>query len=73
MKVIKKEDIEKKNQKIHTKTERNILGNMDSPFLVKLKYAFQNTDKLYMVMEFMRGGILNLYFRIYKKFKPDLR
>lgn len=59
MKVIKKEDIEKRNQKINTKTERNILGKVDSPFLVKLKYAFQNNDKLYMVMEFMRGGNLN--------------
>ena len=59
MKVIKKEDIEKRNQKINTKTERNILGNVDSPFLVKLKYAFQNNNKLYMVMEFMRGGNLN--------------
>lgn len=57
MKVIKKEDIEKRNQKTSTKTERNILGKMKSPFVVQLKYAFQNNDKLYMVMEFMRGGM----------------
>ena len=58
MKIIRKEDVEKRNQKVNTMTERKILGKVNSPFLVKLKYAFQNNDKLYMVMEFMRGGIL---------------
>lgn len=56
MKIIRKEDVEKRNQKVNTMTERKILGKFNCSFLVKLKYAFQNSDKLYMVMEFMRGG-----------------
>ena len=56
MKALRKEEVEKRNQKFNTMTERNILSKMNSPFLVKLKYAFQNSEKLYMVMEFMRGG-----------------
>lgn len=54
---MKKDQIEKRNQRIHTKAEREILGNMDSPFIVQLHFAFQNEEKLYLVMDFMRGGI----------------
>ena len=61
MKVLKKEDIEKRNQKLHTIAERQILQNMDCPFVVKLHYAFQTGDKLYLVMDFMRGGMKITY------------
>ena len=57
MKVLKKEDVEKRNQKMHTIAERQILENVDCSFIVKLHFAFQTTDKLYLVMDFMRGGI----------------
>ena len=56
MKMLKKDDIGKRNQKLHTIAERNILENMDCPFIVKLHFAFQSNDKLYLVMDFMRGG-----------------
>ena len=56
MKILKKETIEKRNQKIHTKAERKILQNMNCPFIVQLNFAFQTDEKLYLVMEFMRGG-----------------
>lgn len=56
MKTLKKGDLEKRNQKIHTIAERKILENMDCPFIVKLHYAFQSSDKLFLVMDFMRGG-----------------
>jgi Serine/threonine protein kinase len=57
MKVLRKDAIEKRNQKIHTKAERQILANMNSPFIIQLHYAFQTSDKLYLVMDFMSGGI----------------
>lgn len=41
MKVLNKSIIKKKNQIEHTKTERNILGKIDHPFIVGMKYAFQ--------------------------------
>ena len=41
MKVLNKSVIKKKNQIEHTKTERNILGKIDHPFIVGMKYAFQ--------------------------------
>jgi len=56
MKVLRKDAILQRKQKLHTKTEREILENVDSPFILELHYAFQTTDKLYLVMDFMSGG-----------------
>jgi hypothetical protein len=41
MKVLIKENIRKRNQVEHTKTERSVLGKMNHPFIVTLRYAFQ--------------------------------
>lgn len=57
MKVLKKDALIKKKQKVHTKAEREILEDMDSPFILQLHYAFQTNDRLYMVTDFMNGGI----------------
>ena len=40
MKILKKEFIQKKNQITHTKAERAILEQMESPFIVTLHFAF---------------------------------
>ena len=58
MKMIRKDFIAKRNQIVHTKAEKNILQNSESPFIVKLHYAFQNSERLYLVMDFMSGGTL---------------
>lgn len=59
MKVLKKQNIEKKRQENHVKTERNILvGIDDNPYVVKLYYTFQTDKKLYFVLEYCPGGEL---------------
>ena len=59
MKVLKKQNIEKKRQENHVKTERNILvGIDDNPYIVKLYYTFQTDKKLYFVLEYCPGGEL---------------
>ena len=58
IKMLKKDYIERRNQIFHTKTERNVLARVNHPFIVKLKYAFQNPKKLYFVLEFCGGGEL---------------
>jgi len=47
-----------KNEVKHTIAERNILSKVNYPFIMKLYYAFQTTDKLYLIMEFVNGGEL---------------
>ena len=56
MKVLKKEMLEQRNQITNTKTEREIMGGVDHPFIVQLRFAFQTADKLYMLMDFINGG-----------------
>lgn len=54
MKSIYKDDVIKKDQLEHTKTEKIILEHVNHPYLVNLVYAFQTPQKLYFIMQFMR-------------------
>ena len=71
MKALKKDMIEKRNQIVHTKTERLILGDVESPFVVSLKFAFQTPEKLYMVMDFVNGGELFFHLRRSTRFNEE--
>ena len=68
MKVLKKEAISSPSQRLHTIAERRILQEIDSDFIVKLHYAFQNPDKLYFVMDFLNGGEMFTHLRKNVKF-----
>ena len=58
MKVLKKAVIREKNQVEHTKTERRVLERIKHPFIVGMKYAFQDKEKLYFVLDYCHGGEL---------------
>ena len=45
--------------------ERNILADVVHPFIVKLHYAFQTEGKLYLILDFLRGG--DLFTRLSKE------
>ncbi|PAA82589.1 hypothetical protein BOX15_Mlig023234g1 [Macrostomum lignano] len=64
MKVLKKATL-KVRDRVRTKMERNILADVDHPFIVKLHYAFQTEGKLYLILEFLRGG--DLFTRLSKE------
>lgn len=68
MKVLKKASVFAKNQVEHTKSERRILRDIDHPFVVRLRFAFQTEDKLYLVMDYYSGGSLFFHLRKCKKF-----
>ena len=44
--------------RVRTKMERNILADVEHPFVVRLHYAFQTEGKLYLILDFLRGGDL---------------
>lgn len=46
-----------------TRFERDALLRVEHPFIVKLQYAFQTAGRLYLVMEFVRGGQLLTHMR----------
>jgi RAC serine/threonine-protein kinase len=64
LKVLRKDNIIKRNQVEHTKTERSVLGYVNHPFIVGLKMAFQSKDKLYFVLDYCAGG--ELFFHLGK-------
>jgi serine/threonine protein kinase len=68
MKVLKKGDVVRKRQVERTKIERRVLGAVDHPFLMKLHYAFQTGNKLYLVLDYCPGGELFFHLSRYKRF-----
>jgi len=68
MKVLKKNAIIARKQVAHTLSERDIMQKIEHPFIVKLHYAFQTPDKLYMVMDFVNGGELFYHLKNDNKF-----
>merc|ERR1711915_103281 len=71
MKVLNKKRIIERNELPNTISERNILRQLNCPFLVTLYYSFQTPDKLYFVMDFVNGG--ELFYHLQKEgvFPPD--
>ena len=65
MKILNKDLLKSKNQVDHTKNERNLMIIINSPFIVSIKFAFQDDKNLYLVSEFMQGG--ELFFHLTKK------
>jgi serine/threonine protein kinase len=48
-------------------SERNVLSVVNHPFIVKLNYAFQTKDKLFLILEFAPGGDLGEHLLREKK------
>lgn len=71
MKVLKKKHMIKRNQVEHIKTERRVLELMDHPFIIKLKYAFQNAQKLYFVVDYCQGGELFFHIQRVERFNEE--
>ena len=68
MKVLKKDNIVKRNQVEHTKTEWSVLGYVRHPFVVGLRSAFQTAEKLYFVLDYCAGGELFCHLQKLGKF-----
>lgn len=63
MKVLSKAQIVKLRQVEHVANEKNILEELDFPFLVKTLGTFQDTNNLFIVLEFVSGGELFTFLR----------
>lgn len=58
LKKLFKEEMHKKNQIIHVRTEKDFLKSASHPFIVDLTSSFQDSKHLYLEMDFMIGGDL---------------
>lgn len=68
MKVLRKASLRVRDR-YRSKMERNILVDVEHPFIVKLHYAFQTAGKLYLILDFLRGG--DLFSRLSKEVIRD--
>jgi serine/threonine protein kinase len=71
MKVLRKERIMGQNLSKYAIAERNVLSLSNHPFIVKLNYAFQNSTKLFLILEYCPGGDLSKHLSIEKRFKEE--
>ncbi|XP_068093563.1 serine/threonine-protein kinase Sgk3 [Hyperolius riggenbachi] len=66
VKILQKKVILNKKEQKHIMAERNVLlKNVKHPFLVRLHYSFQTSDKLYFVLDFINGG--ELFFHLQRE------
>ena len=65
MKILLKKQVILRHQEAHTKTERDLMVRINCPFIVNIKFAFQDSVKLYIITEFMQGG--EMFFHLHKE------
>jgi serine/threonine protein kinase len=58
LKILRKSHIILKDQLLNVRTERDILSNTVNPWIVQLHYSFQDSHRLYLVLEYVCGGDL---------------
>ena len=65
LKIIDKKSIKSIN------SERDLLSELFSPFIVNMHYAFQDKEFLYLVIDLLPGGDLRYHISIHKKFSEE--
>ncbi|KAI8824268.1 serine/threonine protein kinase 15 [Fimicolochytrium jonesii] len=72
VKILKKQDMIRKNMVSHVLAERKVLALSRNPFVVKLFYAFQSREYLYLVMEYLPGGDLSSLLAAFGTFEEPM-
>ncbi|KAG7338333.1 serine/threonine protein kinase [Nitzschia inconspicua] len=68
MKILRKSHLVRRRQIERTRTERKVLSVVNHPFIMKLHYAFQSPDKLYLVLDYCPGGELFFHLSRFRRF-----
>lgn len=71
MKILDKDIIIGQNIIKYVLTERNVLTTLHHPFIVKLNYAFQTKEKLFLLLDYCSGGDLSKQIQYEGKFKES--
>lgn len=68
MKILRKSHLVRRRQIERTRTERKVLSIVNHPFIMKLHYAFQTPEKLYLVLDYCPGGELFFHLSRFRRF-----
>lgn len=71
MKILTKKNVKLRHQEVHTKAERDLMVRINCPFIVSIKFAFQDATNLYIITEFMQGGEMFFHMHREKRFDDD--
>lgn len=71
MKSIKKDILIESEQIDNTLLEKKILQSVNHPFLCSLAFCFQTEDRVYFIMNFVRGGELFQHLKKCKVFEEE--
>ena len=58
IKKMKKDEMHKNKQVLNVRAEKDVLSEANNPWIVDLKFSFQDQKYLYLGMEFLQGGDL---------------
>ncbi|KYQ94452.1 putative protein serine/threonine kinase [Tieghemostelium lacteum] len=77
MKKLDKSKMIEKHQTVHVRSERDILADSygvggSNPWIVSLYYSFQDTNYLYLIMEYVPGGDMMTQLIKYDTFTEDV-
>lgn len=68
MKVLKKERVVKMKQVEHTNDERRMLAVVEHPFIIRMWGTFQDSNAVFMIMDYIEGGELFTLLRKSQRF-----
>ena len=71
MKTIRKDVVIDQDFFDSLKLEKDILYNVEHPFIVSMDYVFQNDFRIYFLMNFIKGGELFRHLNKMKRFSED--
>ena len=72
MKYINKEKCIAQNAVKNTLFERNLLEQIEHPLIVNLRFAFQDEENMFMVIDLMLGGDLKYHLQKQGPFTQDM-
>jgi serum/glucocorticoid-regulated kinase 2 len=71
MKCIRKDLVLENDQMQNLNLEKDILFQIEHPFLVNMEYVFQNEFRIYFLMKFVQGGELFRHLVQVKRFSEE--
>jgi serum/glucocorticoid-regulated kinase 2 len=71
MKCIRKDVVIENEQMDSLKLEKEILFEIDHPFIVSMHYVFQNQFRIFFIMDFVEGGELFRHLVNVRRFKEE--
>jgi len=71
MKCIRKDVVLENEQMESLKLEKEILYNINHPFIVSMEYVFQDSVRIFFLMDFIEGGELFRHLVKVRRFQEE--